>query len=100
MNAAIKSNLQAIQALMRSHGVVRAFLFGSAAIDNMTEDSDVDFLVNFDSTFDYTTYSDNYFELMYALQDLLGRDVDIVAEETLSNPYLIQQINMEKIALL
>lgn len=85
---------------MTRFGVVRAFLFGSAAVGEMAEDSDVDFLVTFDSALDYTTYGDNYFELMYALQDLLKRDVDIVAEKTISNPYLLQKINSQKIAVL
>jgi predicted nucleotidyltransferase len=100
MNAIVKSNLTEIQTLMKGHGVVRAFLFGSAATDKMTDNSDVDFLVRFDDQLDILDYGDNYFDLMYALQDLLKRDVDIVAEQTITNPYLLQRINMQKIAVL
>jgi predicted nucleotidyltransferase len=100
MNPVVKSNLPEIRALMSRFGVTRAFLFGSAATGEMTEESDVDFLVTFDSALDYTAYGDNYFQLMYALQDLLKRDVDIVAEKTISNPYLLQKINSQKIAVL
>ena len=100
MNAIVKSNLSTIQTLMKGHGVVRAFLFGSAATDNMNDNSDVDFLVRFDDQLNILDYGDNYFDLMYALQDLLKRDVDIVAEETITNPYLLQRINMQKIAVL
>ena len=100
MNAIVKSNLSAIQTLMKGHGVVRAFLFGSAATDKMTDNSDIDFLVSFDDALDFTEYTNNYFALMYSLQDLLKRDVDIVAEETVTNPYLLQRINMQKIAVL
>ena len=37
---------------------------------------------------------------MNALRSLLKKDVELVAEETLSNPYLIQTIDRDKIALL
>lgn len=96
----VKSNLPAIQSLMKVHGVVRAFLFGSAATGELAETSDVDFLVSFKSDLGFTEYTNNYFDLLYALQGLLERDVDIVAEETITNPYLLQRINMQKIAVL
>jgi predicted nucleotidyltransferase len=38
--------------------------------------------------------------LMYALQDLLNKNVDLVAEETITNPYLLQSINKDKISIL
>jgi predicted nucleotidyltransferase len=66
----------------------------------MRADSDVDFLVCFEPGLDYETYANNYFNLIYALQDLLQKNVDLVAEETLSNPYLIEDINMHKFAIL
>jgi len=100
MNSIIKANLSEIKDLMRSYGVIRAYLFGSAAIGNMTENSDVDFVVSFNPDLSYTEYGNNYFQLVYALQKLLKKDVDIVAEETITNPYLLQSINSKKIAVL
>ena len=85
---------------MRSYGVIRAHLFGSAAVDEMTEQSDVDFVVSFSPELNYTDYGNNYFQLIYALQNLLKKDVDIVAEETITNPYLLQTINSQKVAVL
>jgi predicted nucleotidyltransferase len=100
MNALIKSNLPQIKNLMQSFGVISAHLFGSAAIDNMTDDSDIDFIVRFNPELNYTEYGNNYFLLIYALQKLLNKDVDLVAEETITNPYLLQTINSQKIAVL
>lgn len=85
---------------MQDHGVIKAYLFGSAAIDSMSDSSDVDFMVTFNPNLNYTDYGNNYFQLMYALQKLLNKDVDIVAEETITNPYLLQTINSQKIAVL
>ena len=84
---------------MQMHGVVSAYVFGSAATGKMTENSDVDFMVRFSSDLDYEAYGNNYFNLLYALQNLLHKEVDLVAEETITNPYLLQQINSQKIAV-
>lgn len=100
MNSVIKSNLPEIKDLMQKYGVIKAYLFGSAAIGDMREDSDVDFIVTFNPDLNYTDYGNNYFQLVYALQKLLKKDVDIVAEETITNPYLLQSINSKKIAVL
>ncbi len=100
MNSLVESNLSEIKDVMRTYGVIRAYLFGSAAVGKMTDDSDVDFMVSFNPDLSYTEYGNNYFELIYALQNLLKKDVDIIAEETITNPYLLQNINSQKIAVL
>ncbi|GEM_PF-530277 len=100
MNSLVESNLSEIKDVMRTYGVIRAYLFGSAALGNMSDDSDVDFMVIFNPDLSYTEYGNNYFQLIYALQKLLKKDVDIVAEETITNPYLLQRINSQKIAVL
>ncbi len=100
MNSLVKSNLSQIRALMTQYGVVRAHLFGSAAEGTMTDDSDIDFMVSFKPDLDYTAYGENYFQLIYALQSLLKKSVDLVAEETITNPYLLQSINKQKIPVL
>jgi predicted nucleotidyltransferase len=89
-----------IKDLIRKYGVIKAYLFGSAATGSMSDDSDVDFIVKFNPQLSYTDYGNNYFQLIYALQKLLKKDVDIVAEETITNPYLLHTINSQKIAVL
>jgi predicted nucleotidyltransferase len=100
MNSLVESKLSEIKDVMRTYGVIRAYLFGSAALGNISDDSDVDFMVSFNPDLSYTEYGNNYFQLIYALQKLLEKDVDIVAEETITNPYLLQSINSQKIAVL
>jgi hypothetical protein len=100
MEHIIESNLPKIKEIMRSHKVEKAFLFGSAAKGLLKPESDIDFLINFNPDTDLNTYADNYFNLMYALQDLLNRDVELVEENTLKNPYLLKSINQNKIQVL
>jgi predicted nucleotidyltransferase len=99
MNKDIKSKLPEIAQLFKHYGAEKAFLFGSAALDQMSGDSDVDFLFQFPKNMDYILYANNYFGLLYDLQDLLKVEVDLLAIETLSNPYLIQKIDSQKIQI-
>jgi len=75
-------------------------LFGSAAKGNFNEESDVDFLFSFPQEMDYEVYANNYLGLLHELQSLLKRDVELVAEKTLKNPFLIESIEESKIQLL
>lgn len=76
------ANRAAVLALLRAHhqrladgfGARQLGLFGSAARDELRADSDVDVLVDFASAPSY----DAYFGLKDALEQLLGRPVDLV----------------------
>ena len=100
MEGAVEKYLPQIKKLLLQHGVERAYLFGSAVSGTMTEKSDVDFIIKFPDDMHYTTYSDNYFALADALEDLLKKGVDLVTEKTLKNPYLMQSINHNKLQLI
>jgi hypothetical protein len=99
MDINIKKKLPEIIKLFKRYGAEQAFLFGSAALGQMNSESDVDFLFQFPKNMDYVLYADNYFGLLYDLQDLLKLEVDLLAIETLSNPYLIQKIDSQKIQI-
>lgn len=60
-------------------GVTRLRLFGSVARDEAPESSDLDILVEFDGK----PVLDNYFGLIFYLEDLLGREIDLVIESDL-----------------
>jgi len=85
---------------MKHYGVQRAYAFGSAVKNTMHETSDVDFIISFPDDMDYETYANNYFALAHALEELLKKQVDLVTEKTLRNPYLLQTINSHKVQLL
>jgi len=65
--------------LAERFGVLRLALFGSMARGTARPDSDVDVLVAFDGP----ATSKRYFGVQFYLQDLLGRDVDLVTEDAL-----------------
>lgn len=96
MAAFIEQYLPQIRQLMQQYGIQQAYAFGSAVKGTMTTDSDVDFLFRFPPDMDHETYYTNYVSLMHALEDLLKRPVDLVAEETVQDPYFAESINRQK----
>lgn len=75
---------------------VRAlFVFGSVSTDKFNESSDIDILVSF-KDISIEKYTDNYFELHHRLEELFNRKIDLVTENSLSNPYFIESIEETK----
>ena len=71
------------------------YLFGSALTSRFNNDSDIDLLVDFNKE-EISDYFDNFFELKYALEALLGRSVDLVEEKNVRNPYFKKSIDSSK----
>ena len=91
----IENHKNQIISLCESHEVEKLYLFGSATSDDFSANSDVDFLVKF-KTIDLKNYFINYYTLKQELKSLLKRKIDLLEEQTLKNPYLIQSINKNK----
>ena len=81
-----------IDRLCAAHRVRRLGLFGSARGKALPADtSDVDFVVEFDDI-SAADYANHYFGLRQDLTQLLGRDVDLVVERAIRNPYFLAEI--------
>jgi len=91
----IQNNIKLIQHILQRHNVKRAFVFGSVCTDNFNDKSDVDIIIAFQKRY-FDNYVDNYLSLESELSKLLHRNIDIVTEETIQNPYFIQSINQTK----
>jgi predicted nucleotidyltransferase len=95
MTTPIDSHKDEIAALCREHSVRRLHLFGSAANGKFDVDrSDLDFLVEFDDL-SPDRYANSYFALQDALQELLGRHVDLITENNMVNPYFRSRVLAE-----
>ena len=73
---------------LRRLGVHRCGLFGSFRREQMTPESDVDLLVEFQPGM---KSFDNFMDLCFFLEDLFERSVDVVTPESLS-PFLGRRI--------
>ncbi len=84
-----------VEAVLRRRGVVRASVFGSAARDEATPESDVDFLVEFEEGRTLLDLSG----LRLDLRDILGREVDVATPRSL-HPALRERILSEQVRIL
>ncbi len=82
-----------VEALCRRYRVQRLDLFGSASVqDYLPEDSDLDFVVEFQPDA-LVAYADAYFGLLEALEQLFGRRVDLVVDSAIRNPYFREAVD-------
>lgn len=92
----IKNNIDTIISLCKANKVKYLYLVGSHAKGNASINSDIDFLLDFNSTISIEEYSDNYFTLHYELKKILQKDIDIITQNSLSNPAFIKSIHKNK----
>lgn len=72
----LKENMKHI----KTYGIMRLGIFGSFSKGCPTENSDIDMLITFKP--DMKNF-DNYMELKFFLEELLGRNIDLVIEENI-----------------
>ncbi len=97
----VKNNLDKIIDACKEMQVQSLYIFGSGARENdYTDKSDIDFLYNmitdeqgmFKSKYDY-------FDLLWKLEQITGKKVDLVAEKGIRNKYLLQSILEDRIKI-
>ena len=83
-----------IEVLCRQYQVHRLDVFGSAADADRFDSnrSDLDFLVEFAPEAE-SHIAELYLDLIAALHDLLGREVDVVMARAIRNPYFRQVVD-------
>lgn len=88
-----------LASLCRRFRVQRLEIFGSASTGGFRpEDSDLDFLVEFDTT-EQTGYADRYFGFREALERLFARPVDLVVSSAIRNPFFREAVDKTKALL-
>jgi uncharacterized protein len=80
-------NILRAQMVRSRFGIKSLFLFGSVARNEATQESDLDFIVDFDGTITF----DRYMDLKIFLEDLFGKKIDLAIEDTLK-PQIRQKI--------
>jgi predicted nucleotidyltransferase len=91
----IENNIQKIISLCKKHKVQKLFVFGSILTNRFNDHSDIDLIVNFNKA-EISDYFENFFDFKYSLEDLLGREIDLLEEQTIKNPYLKRNVDTTK----
>jgi len=92
---AIDNYITSILELCKAHKVKTLYVFGSVLTEKFHEESDIDFIVDFESL-PIEDYVDNYFDLKFSLEDILKRPIDLLEEKAIKNPYFKQNVNSQK----
>lgn len=88
--------LAAIKQLCARYHVRKLELFGSAArSESDPTSSDFDFLVMFEDLGWEGSFK-RYMGLKFDLEDLLGRKVDLVEPDSVTNPYFLSHIAVDR----
>lgn len=93
----IELNMDKIITLCKKYKVIKLWVFGSILTDRFNDNSDVDFSVKFDKdSLPLLDYADNYLNFLEDLKILLSREIDLITEDSLTNPFFIKELNATK----
>lgn len=95
----IEMNMDKIVALCKKYKVAKLWVFGSILTDRFTDQSDVDFSVNFDAEIinrENLDWADIFFDFIDELRDVVGRDIDMVCDDAVKNPYFRKELDSTK----
>ena len=84
-----------ITELCKTHKVKSLYAFGSILTDKFNNESDVDLIVDFQQL-DVLDYGDNYYGLKFSLENVFKRNIDLLEQKAIKNPYFIKTLNQNK----
>ena len=91
----LEKYIKEIKILCQKNKVKTLHVFGSVLTNRFSDKSDIDLIVDID-TLDPLDYADNYFNLKFALEELLNRQIDLLEQKAIKNPYLRENIENSK----
>jgi uncharacterized protein len=95
MIALVADRKEEIVALCKKHGIVRLELFGSAATGKFDpEKSDLDFIIDLGGY--EPGVADRFFNFANDVEQLFGRRVDLLTDDSIRNPYLKLSIDRSR----
>jgi predicted nucleotidyltransferase len=91
----IEKNIDSLIGLCKRHKVKELYIFGSILTSRFNDNSDVDFLVQFDNI-DILEYADNYFDFKEKLERLFDREIDLLENQAIRNPIFRKVLDRDK----
>ncbi len=87
----LRKHIDEIKKLCDSNKVKSLFAFGSITTGKFGLNSDIDLVVDIDDQ-DPISYTDKYFNFKFQLEKLLKRQIDLLEQKSIKNPYLKNNI--------
>ena len=90
----IELNMDKIIALCKKYKVAKLWVFGSILTTRFNDNSDVDFLVDFDEKqIELLDYADNFFNFIHEIEGVVGRKVDMVVNKSIKNSFFRAEVD-------
>lgn len=100
MISIVENKLEAIRTLCKKYEIQSLYLFGSAAREDFKDNSDVDFLLNYKKDKNGLGVKEfDYFDFLFSLENLIGKKVDLVVEDSIKNYIFRQSIEKDKLKI-
>ena len=84
-----------LSTVCRQYHVKTLYAFGSVLTSRFNNGSDLDLIVAFNDI-PVEDYADNYFDFKFSLQDIFNRQIDLIEEQAIKNPYFRRKIDNTK----
>ncbi len=99
MITVVQNKIDEIRKICQEMQVQSLYLFGSGTNEKkFTKKSDLDFLFQFKKDkHGYPVSGYDYFDLLFELERITGKKIDLVAEEKIKNKFFLDRVNQEKI---
>ena len=99
LHPSFKVQLPLVTETLKKYKIKSAFAFGSVVTKHFNAESDIDFLINFEDGLEPLERGELWWQLHDALRQSLNREIDLLNESALKNPYFIKEVNKTKIAI-
>ncbi|MCB9201729.1 MAG: nucleotidyltransferase domain-containing protein [Flavobacteriales bacterium] len=96
MTSILSKNIKKLSTLFNSNKVNKVYVFGSVLREDFNKDSDIDIIIDFQPNLDPIEKGELWWKLYDELRSIFKREVDIINEKKLKNPFFIQEINNTK----
>lgn len=91
-------NIKLIIKLCEQYKVRTLSVFGSVTRNDFNNESDIDFVVDFDEN-DPFEYTNLYFQLKDKLEKLLERQIDLIEDRAIKNHYFKKELDETKVLI-
>ena len=92
----IENNISQLQQVCEQYHVSQLFIIGSVVKGNARPDSDIDLVAYFLPDIALEDYADNFFDFIYALEDIFNKKIDLISGKAMKNPYFIEEVERTK----
>jgi uncharacterized protein len=96
MTRSLSNKIRLLNPIFQRHKVEKAYLFGSATTPDFSAQSDIDLLITFQKDIEPLEKGELWWSLYDALRLHFNREIDLVTESSLKNPYFIEEVNNTK----